>query len=64
MKKYKIVYIKDGGLISIEIEASGVIFNVIHNERCIVFLDEHGEDGYVFPQEDVIAYHPLEGGLL
>lgn len=55
MYKYKVVYIEDVELISIEIKASAV---KVHKNR-IVFLDEHGEDGYVFNRDDIVVYYTI-----
>ena len=55
MYKYKVVYVKDEGLISIEIEASAVVTL----GDTIVFLDKHGEDDYVFNSEDVVVYYTI-----
>ena len=53
--KYKIVYVKDEGLISIEIEASAVVTL----GDTIVFLDKHGEDDYVFDKDDIVVYYTI-----
>ena len=53
MKKYGIDYLDaDGEIISIEIEAN----DVKEHGDLLCFLDEHGEDDYVFHKEDIINY--------
>jgi hypothetical protein len=56
MYKYKVVYFSENrGPINMKIEASGVITS----DDTIIFLDEHGEDGYVFNREDIVVYYTI-----
>ncbi len=56
MNKYRVDYMDgDGEILTIEIETRAVIRTQGH----LIFLDEHGEDGYVFNKEDVICYEMM-----
>jgi hypothetical protein len=54
MDTYKVDYMDaDGEIITLNIEASGVIKTP---DKTLTFLDEHGEDEAVFYLEDIIGY--------
>ncbi len=59
MYKYKVVYIGDGELFDIIIEASGVGFGKDRVGDTIIFFDEHGENGYEFYKDNVIVYYTI-----
>jgi len=57
MDKYKVTYSRYGWPhpCVVEIEASGVWTK----GDTIIFLDEYGEDDYVFLKKDVISYYEI-----
>jgi hypothetical protein len=57
MDIYEVDYMDaDGEVITIDIEASGVIKTL---DKTLLFLDEHGEDQAVFYLKDIINYRKV-----
>jgi hypothetical protein len=58
MDTYKVDYMDaDGEIITLNIEASGVIKTP---DKTLTFLDKYGEDEAVFYLEDIIGYRKVE----
>jgi len=59
MKRYRVDYMdRDGEIITINIKASRVIVD----GPLVVFLDEHGEDGYNFLRDDLMNIKEITNG--
>lgn len=49
---YRVDYTdEDGEIITIDIETINIIYSYSH----VVFLDEHGEEGYTFLRKDIVS---------
>lgn len=55
MKDYFVSWFANDKISNLTIKASGTT----ETEFDLIFLDEHGEDGYTFPLKDIISYEEV-----